>query len=314
MNAPWQPTSTDAARQRRASVYRKVRDFFHHRGVLEVETPIWSRAANTDPNIDSVPAGDGWLRTSPEFPMKRLLAAGSGPIYELGRVFRAAESGRLHNPEFTMLEWYRPGFDYRQLADEVVALIQALASESGHGLALHKSSYRELVSGALGIDPLTITNEDLTRLVNDRGWYDGPLERSELLDLAFSFGVAPNWSANQLTVVTDFPACQCALARIDPDNEKIAMRFEVFWGATELANGYDELLDATAVADRFTDENQRREKTGKPRMPIDLPLLKALQEPIECCAGVALGVDRLLMKLQQADRLSEVINFPGDRA
>lgn len=307
-----------SARQLRASVNRSIRAFFEQRGVLEVETPLWSAAANPDPNIDSVQISDqhggGFLRTSPEFALKRLLAADGEAIYELGKVFRSSESGRWHNPEFTMLEWYRPGFDCHQLIDEVVDLVQSIALGQGRRLAATRTSYQTATQAALAIDPLTASNQALLELVNQRGWFDGKVTRGECLDLMFSLGVASSWPDDRLTVVFDYPACQAALARIHPDDNRIAMRFELFWGSVELANGYDELLDADLLSQRFAAENKTRRQTGKPVMPTDSNLLAATVAGIEPAAGIALGVDRLLACLAGVNRIDQVINFPAARA
>ncbi len=305
----WRPSTDQTARQLRADVYAAIRDFFAERDVLEVETPIWSQAANTDPNINSLGAGQGYLRTSPEFPMKRLLAAGSGPIYEIGRVFRAAELGHQHNPEFTMLEWYRPGFSYADLMAETLALVQMLATLNGKAVTSKRIAYREAVAEAVDLDVLGAPDVDLALLLEQHGWYQGSLSRSEALDLLFSYAVAARLPADQLTLVYDFPACQCALARIHPEDDRVAMRFELLWGGVELANGYDELLETNELAQRLLAENQQRQNGGLPMMPIDQHLLAATRSGIDACAGVALGIDRLLMCLGAYKSLADVINF-----
>lgn len=307
-----------SARELRAQTYHRIREFFLQRMVMEVETPILSLAANTDPNIDSFQATDPlgplrFLRTSPEFPMKRLLAAGSGAIYELGRVFRQAEQGARHNPEFTMLEWYRPGFDHHQLMDEVEALLQAVGAIKQAGTA-KRFRYRDLVQMQLNIDPLAASDQQLNELVNARGWFDGPLGRSACLDLIISLGVVPGFACGELVFIHDFPACQAALAVIDPEDARVAQRFEAFLGPVELANGYHELCDPVELTARFEAENSVRISNGKASMPVDQLLLSATRHGIESCAGVALGVDRLLLALNGGDCLQSVINFPWDRA
>jgi len=310
----WLPSASQDARELRARVYSEIRRFFARRKVLEVETPMLSVGANTDPNIHSLQSVDRFLRTSPEFAMKRLLAAGAGPIYELGRVFRAEESGRLHNPEFTMLEWYRPDFDYHQLMIETGDLIVHLAEMFEHKLSVVKLSYREAALSSLGLDVCEADDRELLSLVQQRGWFDGELTRSQSLDVLFSMAVTDGFAENQLTLVYDFPACQSALARIHPENPRLAMRFELLWGALELANGYDELLDGDELPDRFESDNVERHRQGLPMMPIDESLLEAMTEDLPPCAGVALGVDRLLMRLGGFELIDQVLNFSYERA
>jgi lysyl-tRNA synthetase class 2 len=310
----WSPTTTPEVRALRARLNRGIREFFHHRDVLEVETPLISASGNTDPQIESVACsvGDGLrhLRTSPEFPMKRLLAAGSGPIYELGRVFRAGENGRNHNAEFTLLEWYRPGYSLDDLIAEVVALVVEGSAAEGLRLNVQRYRYRELLSRHLAIDPITVSDAGLLELVHQRGWYTGALDRSACLDLILSFGVAPTFDPMQLTVISGFPACQSALARMSDEEPGTALRFEVFIGNLELANGYDELYDAVELRQRLEGENRRRREQGQVAMELDEHLLQALGMGVEPGCGVALGVDRWLMKLAGSAGIDEVINFP----
>ena len=277
-----------------------------------------SLAANTDPNIDSFycpdrVAGNRYLRTSPEFPMKRLLAAGSGAIYELGRVFRHAEQGARHNPEFTMLEWYRPGFDHHQLMDEVEALLQAVGA-SGQQQTAPRYRYVDIVRKYLDINPLTASDAELNDLVNARGWFAAELGRSACLDLILSLGVMPEIKPGELVFIYDFPACQAALAVIDPEDCEVAQRFEVFLGPVELANGYHELCEPVELAARFEAENKSRNAAGKELLPVDQLLIAATTHGIESCAGVAMGVDRLLMALANEESLQAVLNFPWEQA
>ena len=319
MVAPdWRPSASPRARQLRARVYRQIRQFFDDRGVLEVETPVISIAGNTDPNIESLVAdGDQrwYLRTSPEFPLKRLLADGSGPIYELGRVFRRGESGRWHNPEFTMLEWYRPGFDHQQLAAEVLALVQATAEavEAEIG-ALRTASYSTVGDWiSPGLDPLHASTDAINAVLRERGWYDRPLERRDALDLLMAFGVAQVNGPREVLAVFDFPPELAALARIDGE-PPVARRFEVYLGGQELANGYHELTDPDELARRFEAENITRCRRKQTPVAMDTRLIEAQRHGLPDCAGVALGVDRLIAWLGGWDTIDAVVNFPASRA
>ena len=291
---------------------QRIRAFFMARGVLEVETPLLSRAGNTDPSITSLEVRDGgWLHTSPEFPMKRLLAAGSGDIYQICKVFRGGESGRFHNPEFTLLEWYRLGFDDCLLADEVVALISEVAARRFDVVSV---SYRSLFLDALGIDPLRTGVDELQALARARGIApDGDMPRDDWLDLLLSHIVTPSFPTDRLTVVTDYPASQAALARLNADGETAA-RFEIYWGAVELANGYFELTDPVEQRRRVAAEQSARRQRGLPPIRADERFLQAIDHGLPDCAGVALGLDRLLMKVMGAEHIDEVIAFPWNRA
>ena len=296
----------------RAQLYALIRTFFADRHVLEVETPILSAAGNTDPNIESfttafsghVDAGarERWLRTSPEFPLKRLLAAGVGDCYELGRVFRNGEAGGRHNPEFTMLEWYRVGWDHRRLADEVVALVERVVQ-------VRVTTYRELFQQGLGIDPLTAPEEDLRAPLADFGIGPEGLTRDDWLDLLLTHRLQPAFPRDRITVVHDYPASQCALARIRAENPPIAERFELYLGPYELANGYHELNDAGEQRARFERDNAARRARGLREVPIDTRLLATL-DAMPDCAGVALGVERLLMCMAGTDAIADVLAFP----
>lgn len=284
---------------------------------MEVETPVLSRAGNSDPGIEQLSTRAGhWLRTSPEYPMKRLLAAGSGDIYELGRVFRAGEAGAWHNPEFTLLEWYRVGWRFERLMDEVAALILHCGEAFGRRWRIERKSYRDWVQGATGIDPLTADPDTLGAAIEAAG-IDAPLEaldRNGRLDLLISHLVQPAMAPEVLTLVHHYPADQAALAQLSKDDPRLAERFEVFVGGVELANGYGELTDATEQRARFEAENRRRIDTGAEPVPLDEALLAALGEGLPACSGVALGVDRLLMVLTGAERIDQVIALPADRA
>lgn len=314
----WRPTAGLQTLRARAGLIARIRGFFHARGVLEVETPMLSRAAVTDPLLASVPAqpfddGRSWyLHTSPEFAMKRLLAAGSGPIFQLVRCFRRAESGPRHNPEFTMLEWYRPGFGLGELIAEVAELVDAIAP----GLPLRRDGYRALFQQYVGVDPLLAPLESLREralpLAPDAAHWD----RDTLLDLLFAVLAEPQLGRACLQFVERFPASRASLARrtLDPDGQPVAERFELFVEGLELANGYDELCDAGELGLRFEADNDARKSAGLPPMPIDHHLLAAMRHGLPPSAGVALGVDRLLMVALGAQRIDEVIAFPAGRA
>jgi len=311
----WRPGASRHAVEARADLLRNIRTFFSDRNVLEVETPLLSRAGNSDPNIQSLTIGSPprkFLRTSPEYAMKRLLAAGFRDIYELGRVFRAGEAGRHHNPEFTMLEWYRTGWDYHALMDEVAELVKA--SCAGCEIAEQRTSYRDLFRSMAGIDPFAAGTAELAQFAKSRNIDAPDLDHGQWLDLIISHVIQPRLPDETMTFVFDYPAGQAALARIRPDEPPVAERFELFLGQVELANGYQELTDAAEQRERFIRENRSRKSSGANECPLDEHLLDALAHGMPECSGVALGFDRLLMYVVRAASLDEVIPFPADRA
>lgn len=324
--APWTPSASRDAIRLRAWVNRLVREFFHARNVLEVETPAMSRAGNTDPNIALFQLQfsgrtDGasrtrWLRTSPEFALKRLLAAGIGDCYELGRVFRDGEAGGRHNPEFTMLEWYRVGWDHLQLIDETAALVRAALSLLGRDASLRVVRYRDLYRDALGIDPFTASEHDLRAALGDVEIDPAGLSRDDWLDLLMTHRLQPSFEADGMLAIVDYPASQCALARLrdDGDGHPVAERFELYLGSIELANGYHELRDATEQRSRFVRDIALRQARGDVVPPMDDHLLAALDAGLTTCAGVALGVDRLLMAMLATPRIADVLVFDFNRA
>ncbi len=301
-----------------------IRAFFAERGVLEVETPALGRATATDPHLQSLrvptPGGDRYLQTSPEFFMKRLLAAGSGPIYQIGKAFRAGESGALHNPEFTMLEWYRPGMGLSALMAEVASLVgQALDV----GSDFPRRSYRDCFDEVVGLDPLVATRRELTAALAERG-LDAVASLPDLsdadardlaLDLLFSHAVQPRLGRDGPVFVHAFPASQAALARVRPDADgrPVAERFELYHRGIELANGYRELTDADEQRRRFAADAATRGRLGLPVVPADERLCAALDAGLPECAGVALGIDRLLLCQTGARRLDEVVAFTDER-
>lgn len=311
----WRPTATADQLQARAHLLRDIRGFLSDQGVTEVETPLISAAGNTDPEIESIKTLDGgYLRTSPEFPLKRLLAAGSGDIFEMGRVFRAGESGRSHNPEFTLLEWYRNSFSYHALMDEVDALVRYCGRGKFDQWPQQKLSYQQLFLRFVDLDPFKASEQELRAKAAEYGIDDIELDRRQWLDLLISVVIQPVLPQNQLTFVYDFPADQAALSRVRAGNPPVAERFELYLGRTELANGYQELTDAQEQQRRFEAENSRRESRGQASCEVDHHLLEALESGMPECAGVALGVDRLLMAIVGAESIDEVTAFPFSRA
>ncbi len=303
----------------RATLLTEIRAFFQARGVLEVETPIMSLAANTDPNIHSlggsldVPglAGEFYLQTSPEFAMKRLLAAGSGPIFQMARVFRARERGSRHNPEFTLLEWYRPTFDHHQLMDEMDVFLQVMLGT----LPASRTTYTEALQRHVGLDAFTADTMSLRECAVGAGLSQGSeLDREALLDFLMSTCVIPHLGHVEPVFIHDYPASQAALARLSDTDARVAERFEVFIQGMELANGFHELTDAREQAQRFQADRQRRVVLGLPDCPADERLIAALRAGLPPCAGVALGVDRLLMLRTGAEHIDQVLTFAIERA
>jgi lysyl-tRNA synthetase class 2 len=320
----WQPAATFDALRLRARLYATIRTFFAERDVLEVETPTLSQAGNTDPNIASFALQfsgrtDGaprtrWLRTSPEFPLKRLLAEGIGDCYELGRVFRDGEAGGRHNPEFTMLEWYRVGWDHDRLVDEVATLVQAALALVGRSATMQRISFRELYLQRLQVDPFVAGDATLRAALGDIDIDPRGLGRDDWLDLLMTHRLQPAFEPDRLLAVYDYPASQCALARIRADDPPVAERFEIYLGPLELANGYHELGDAGEQRARFERDLDVRRERGAIAPSLDERLLSALRAGLPDCAGVALGIDRLLMAMMGSDRIADVLAFPFTRA
>ncbi len=309
--------------RRRAQALRQTRDFFHSRGVLEVETPALVNAPVSDVNLGSARvelAGRDipmFLHTSPEYAMKRLLAAGSGDIYQVCHVFRGAERGRQHNPEFTMLEWYRLGFSLEALMDEVAALTRELLGKQAQALPVELLTYREAVRRHAGFDPLAAGAGELQRAAEALG-FDAQraraASRDDLLDLIVAAKVGPALGADSLTFVHRYPASQAALARLDAADPRVALRFELYYRGVELANGYHELTNAAEQRLRFDADQQTRRQRGLPVNSIDPLLLAALEAGLPDCAGVALGFDRVLMLALGVASIDEVLAFPVERA
>ena len=307
----WRPAATLDALRARADLLRKIRAFFDARNVLEVHTPGLAAHTVTDQHIDAIEVpGYGWLQTSPEYHMKRLLAAGSGPIWQLAPVWRHGESGRRHNPEFTLLEWYRPGFDLDALIEECAALLGPLLKAP-----LQRVRFRELFAAATGLDPLTSEPQQLIARAGQAGAPDG-LDAHQSVDYLMALVVEPSMDPSVITVVSDFPGWAAALAQTtrDTDGAVVARRFELYHRHLELANGYQELLDGEEQRRRFDTDNARRRAAGKRQIDADPLLLAALDAGLPPCSGVALGLERLQMMIQGADSIDQVIAFPINRA
>lgn len=321
----WRPTASLEVLKLRARMLERLRAFFSARGVLEVDTPALSRAGATDPHLASFavswhgPApGTLWLHTSPEFPMKRLLAAGSGSIYQICKVFRDGEVGRLHNPEFTLLEWYRVGFDCHRLMDETAALIADALTECRAPGAPEKLSYRAAFERHAGIDPLTADAAAFAACARRHG-IRAPAgmpgdDVDPWRDLLLTHVVEPQLGRGRVTLLHDYPASQAALARLRPGDPPVAERFEAYLDGIELANGFHELHDAAEQRARFERDLAKRKEQGLPAVPADERLLVALAAGLPDCAGVALGVDRLVMLAAGASSIQDVLAFPIERA
>lgn len=313
----WRPTASRRAIETRASLLADIRQFFAERKVLEVETAMLSSAGNSDPNINSIATDSDqphYLRTSSEYPMKRLLAAGLPDIYELGRVFRGGEKGSQHNPEFTMLEWYRHQLSYLDLAGEVVDLVKFCGGGQFDQWPVIHINYRDLFREHIGLDPFMADEEECRSLALERGIRMDQLDLDGWLDLLLTHLVQPRMDAESITILHDFMPHQAALARIRNDDPPVAERFEVYLGQTELANGYQELTDSFEQAQRFETDRRMRQRRGEAVNPLDQRLLAALKSGLPECSGVALGVDRLLMAILGVNHINMVLPFPYDRA
>ena len=335
----WRPTASRATLEQRALLLARARRFFADGGVLEVDTPMVVNAPVTDIHIHSAQVNLGpaaahtyFLHTSPEYAMKRLLAAGSGDIYQICHVVRGFERGRLHNAEFTLIEWYRLGFSLNDLMSEVDALVRALLGPVATGRASERITYRDAFLRELRLDPFTATLEELRNAAAKLGFSAAAsgapsaaasgaptasaaaVERDELLDLLMGATVGPRLGSNALTFVHAYPATQAALARLDPHDPRAALRFELYCDGVELANGFHELAAAPEQRARFNQDNAERERTGLPVHPPDEFLLAALAAGLPECSGVALGFDRTVMLATGARTIDEVLAFPTERA
>ena len=295
-----------------------ARRFFAERGVLEVDVPALTPAPVSDPNIESMQVSAGiaggrtlYLSTSPEYPLKRLLAAGYPDICSIARVFRDGEAGRCHEPEFTLIEWYRRGFTLEAMARETCALIATLTERSKLMETVNTLRYADAFADSLGIDVAAAPVDELRRAAGADRALARALgdDRDAWLNLLLSQRVSAGFAADTLTVLTHYPASQAALARLDPADLTTALRFEVFFGRLELANGYVELTDANAQRERFAAEAARRQASGRHCGPTDEKLLAALAAGLPDCAGVALGFERVHMLAGGHDSIRDVVTF-----
>lgn len=322
--ASWRPTANLDALRLRAAMLQAVRDYFARTGALEVETPSLVRAAVTDVHLESLRVVDdaaggrtaGFLHTSPEYAMKRLLCDGAPDIYQVCRAFRAGERGGRHNPEFTMIEWYRLGIDHHGLMRDVDALIRSVLAPCLECGPSDHVTYRAACERSLGVDPLHAPLPELIAALSRVGValpesMRDTTDRDEVLDLALGTVVAESFARDRVTFMYDFPASQAALAQA---HGEVAARFEAFWGPLELANGFHELGDAAEQRARFAADQGRRRERGQPDRAMDERFLGALEHGLPACAGVALGFDRLVMVAAGAQQIDQVVAFPFERA
>ena len=322
--ADWQPSCGYEALRARAAALKQIRSFFDERGVTEVETPLLCQTAGTDPNLHPFTSNflqpgqtEGsvlYLQTSPEFAMKRLLASGSGSIYQICKAFRNEECGRHHNPEFTLLEWYRTGFGIDELMDEIEALLAALF-HGKRNLALAKRvSYRQLFEELAGTDPLRASFREFAECARRHHLGEASAicgeDRNTWLDFLFSHIIQPQLGQGRAHFVYDYPACLPSLARKKPGDESVVERVEIFLDGLELGNGYHELADATEQESRFDADLAVRQQRGLLMPPKDRRLLGALAHGLPDCSGVAIGLDRLLMLMTGSDDIAHVLAFP----
>lgn len=326
MSDDWQPTCSLELIHLRADMLRKIRTFFFEKSVLEVETPLLSNAIGTDPQLEffctefCLPSQHHslFLQTSPEFAMKRLLAAGIGSIYQICKAFRNGETGRFHNPEFTLLEWYRVGFDLSRLMDDCEELIQRLFQDRRPLNPALRISYQEVFQRHTGLNPLEFSHEAYCTYAQENHFPEAASicghDHPTWLDFIFSHRVQPYLGENALCMVYGYPACQSSLARINPRNPLITDRVELFIDGVELGNGFFELTDAEEQSRRFDEELSIRKRRNLVVAEKDGRLIAALRAGLPQCSGMAIGLDRLLMVLFQLPSIGDVLSFPVERA
>ena len=322
MTADWQPVADMRQLRRRAQLLSDIRRFFAECGVLEVETPLLCGATGTDPNLDFFSSQFHhfpqdrtlFLQTSPEFAMKRMLAAGSGSIYQVCKAFRNGEVGRYHNPEFTILEWYRVGFDLKQMMDEVASLLLHLLKSVEPNLSVERVTYQQLFIRFTGLDPLNFNREAYRRFADSQGYGEADNlcgeDHALWLDFLFSHCVQNNMSNDAICLVYGYPAIHSSLARVHPKDSRVAERFEVFTKGIELGNGFFELSDADEQEMRFDREIKYRGAHGLVEVAKDQLFLDALKAGLPDCSGVAIGLDRLLMIVSGCKSIEQVLAFP----
>ncbi len=326
MQEAWQPTCSVAMLQSRARLLTKIRAFFLEKSVLEVETPLLSHSIGTDPQLAFF-ATDYclpprlhtlFLQTSPEFAMKRLLAVGSGSIYQICKAFRNGESGRFHNPEFTLLEWYRVGFTLPQLMDEIAELILSLFAEQAALSGVQRISYQAVFQQYTGLNALEFCYTDYCAYALNNQLPEAVSlcehDHALWLDVLFSHKVQPYLGDNTLCMIYGYPACQSSLARINADDSRINDRVELFINGVELGNGFYELTDASEQNQRFDNEIASRQQKNLANVVKDKRLIAALETGLPDCSGVAIGLDRLLMLLSKSASIDDVLSFSIQRA
>jgi elongation factor P--(R)-beta-lysine ligase len=315
----WAPGATGETLRARARLLTSIRDFFHSRDVLEVETPLLCSSAVTDPAIESLRVSGGvslpmprYLQTSPEYAMKRLLAADVGAIFQIARAFRDGEAGARHNPEFSLLEWYRPGFDHHQLMTEVAQLLCHCLGDQ----PVQRFTYREIFEQYLNIDPFTASLSSLESLAREEvDVAFSSSDRDLWLDLLMSHLIEPRLAELGMCFIHDYPASQAALSRIvRVEGVEVGQRFELYVNGMELANGYCELTDPMEQRARFEADNRQRRAQNQSEHAIDELLLEAMQHGLPSCSGVALGVDRLLMLVTGMPDIQKVLAFDWSRS
>ena len=326
MQSDWKPGCSLEMLQIRSQALGRIRSFFEAKGVMEVETPLLGNACGTDPSLMffttqySLPPHDKklFLQSSPEFAMKRLLAAGSGSIFQICKAFRNGETGRLHNPEFTILEWYRVDFSLSRLMDEIAELLQVLFEPYQSLERVQRFSYREVFHRYTGINPLDFSLVTFSGCAQENNLPEAELicgnNHSMWLDFLFSHLVQPKLGSQGLCMIYDYPACQASLAKLKNNDLNVSERVEVFLNGVELGNGFYELCDAKEQSSRFDAEINERKLRGEPAVVKDQRFLDALVSGLPDCSGVAIGLDRLLLMITGNNNLNDVLAFPVARA
>ncbi|MBK8816818.1 MAG: EF-P lysine aminoacylase GenX [Methylococcaceae bacterium] len=326
MSVDWQPGCSLQMLHLRAKMLQNIRKFFAERSVLEVETPLLGSAIGTDPQLDFFTTTFQWspmqqklfLQTSPEFAMKRLLASGSGSIYQICKAFRNGESGRFHNPEFTMLEWYRVGYSLPELMSEIDELMMQLFDGIKSFQPAEKITYQAVFKSYTNLDPIAFSYEDYAAYARNHGISEAITicgqDQSAWLDFIFSHHIQPHLGWDSICLIYGYPACFSSLARVNAENSAITDRVELFIQGVELGNGYYELGDFKEQSSRFDREIAARKASERPDIVKDNKLLAALEAGLPDCSGIAIGLDRVLMLLSESASIDEVLSFSISRA